>query len=401
MKIEKKAAGPCTVYLTVKAEADEIAADYKKTVNLFVREGVIPGFRKGKVPVEVIKNKFAEEIKREAQQTCFRALYPKAVEEAKLDVVDLTGVSDLLLDPATGFTFTAVVETKPEFDTPKYKKLPIKPGDTKVTDDQVAVELENYRRAYAKYEEGKPEDTVADGDFVQFDYVGSLDGKPLAEVVPDQKAVTQAQGFWTQVEEGRFLPEILEALKGMKAGEAKTGITVKFPKDAAPEPLKGKKCSYDVTLKALRRRVLPDDAAFLEATKAESMDKLRADTREALEKAAVARELEDRRNQAIELLLKKSDFDVPPALVRRQTEVYLTDLARRAQYTGLTAEYFEKNRDKILADAEDHAKKQVRLSYILDRIATEEKIESTETDEQKKQQDRAEKALDRVLAEAK
>ena len=99
-----------------------------------------------------------------------------------------------------------------------------------------------------------------------------------------------------------------------------------------------------------------------------------------MEKDAVAAEAENLRNQAIELLLKKADFEVPPSLVRRQTSSYLEDLAQRAQYTGMTAEYIEKNRDKILADAEANAVRQVRLSYILLGIAKAENIEATDAD---------------------
>ncbi len=131
------------------------------------------------------------------------------------------------------------------------------------------------------------------------------------------------------------------------------------------------------------------------------MDKLRADIRERLEKQATEAEVENRKNQAIELLLKKTDFDVPPSLVQRQTEAFLGQLAQQMQYAGVTSDYIEQNREKILKDATDRAEKQVRLSYILLDIADAEKIEVDEKDENKKDQARAEKTLDFVLAQAK
>ena len=435
MTFEKKESSPCVMALSVKLEAAEIQAEYKKVLNVFLREASIPGFRKGKVPMAVVKQKFQAEITREAEQACFREFYPKAVKEAELQAVALQNVTDVLFSPETGFNFTALVEVKPDFELPKYKKVAIKEGDTKVTDEQVAERLESFRKAFAKFEDAKEGEAIADGDFVQIDYTGALDVKaktPLAEVVPDQKAVCSGTGFWTQLEEGRFLPEILEALKGMKVGETKDDVKVKFPKDNAPEAIKGKKCVYTVTVKAFRRRALPDDAAFVAAAKAESLDALRTQFRTQMEKDAQAAELENRKNQAIEALLKKADFAVPPSLVQRQTQSYLQELAQRAQYTGMTAEYIEKNRDKILADAEANATRQVRLSYILLGIAKEEKIEASDADitaglekiaagsngqvtaaDLRKQlveqgqealyreQIRAEKALDLVLAEAK
>jgi len=432
MKVEKKEQAPCVIELTVNADAEEIKADYKKVFNVFLRNGVIPGFRKGKAPADLIQRKFQSEIKQEAIQECFRKLYPEAVKEAKLEVVNLQGLTEASLTPETGFKFTALIEVKPEFDLPKYKKLSIKKNEVKVTDEQVAERVEGYRAAFAKYEEAKEGAVVADGDFVNFDYKGTLDGQPLSEIVPDQKAVCGAEGFWTQIVDGRFLPEILDALKGMKVGETKTGIAVTFPKDNAPEPIQGRTCEYEITLKAFRSRIMPDDKAFAEAAKVESLDELAKQFRGEMEKAADAAELDNRRNQAIELLLKKADFDVPPCLVRQQMERQINEIAQRAQYSGLPADYFEKNRDAILADANNAAVRQVRISYILAGIADAENIEITDADidagleklaasssnsssaeEIRKQltengrldgykdQLRAEKALDIVLAEAK
>ncbi len=435
MKFETKESSPCVMALSVKAEADETKAPYQKVLNVFMREASIPGFRKGKVPLNIIKQKFQQEIAHECQQACFSEFYPKALKESGLDAVNLQNVTDVLFTPETGFSCTALVEVKPAFDLPKYKKLAIKAGDATVTDEQVTERVESFRKAFAKFEDAKEGDAVAEGDFVQFDYAGALDDKaktPLAEVAPDQKAVCGATGFWTQLEEGRFLPEILDALKGMKAGETKDDVKVKFPKDNAPEALKGKKCVYTVTVKGFRRRTLPDDATFAADAKAESLDALRAQIREQMEKDAAAAELENRKGQAIELLLKKADFAVPPSLVQRQIQSYLQDLAQRAQYSGMSADYIEQNRDKILADAEANAVRQVRLSYILLGIAKAENIEATDADvnaglekmaagsngktaaadllkqlqehdqvDLYKEQLRAEKAIDLILSEAK
>ena len=381
MKVEKKESSPCVLELSVKAEADEVKEEYQKVLTAFIRNAIVPGFRKGKIPLPILKQKFQAEISQETQQACFHKLYPEALKEASIEPLTLQDVTELSFSPEAGFAFTALVEVRPEFDLPKYKKLAIKPGDVSVSDDQVAAELENYRRAFAKYEDAKEGAVVAEGDFVCFDYTGTTDdGQPLSELVPDQKAVCAGTDFWTQVEEGRFLPEILEALKGMKAGETKEGVKVSFPQDAAPEPLQGRTAVYTITLKSFRSRTLPDDAGFVAAAKAESMDALRADFRTRLEEAAKARDLAARKDQAIDLLLAKSDFDVPPSLVRRQTQSTLEELAQRAQYSGLPADYFQQNRDQILADATNTAIRRVRLSYILLGIAKEEGLEITEDD---------------------
>ncbi|MGN0853540.1 MAG: trigger factor [Kiritimatiellia bacterium] len=435
MKFETKESSPCVIGLTIRADAEEVRGLYKSAFNMFLKNGVVPGFRKGKVPAAVIQQKFAKEIVDECQQACFREFYPKALEESKLDALNLQNVTDVLFTPETGFSCTALVEVRPTFSLPKYRKLAIKKETAAVTDEDVDRSVESFRAAFAKFVDASADSAVATGDYVQIDYKGTLDDKartPLSDLVPDQKVVCENAGFWTQVEEGRFVPEILEALKGMKVGETKDDIKVKFPKDAAPEPLKGKKCLYSVTLKSFRVRELPDDAAFVESAKAESMDALRAQTRERLEKQAADAALESSKNQAIELLLKKADFEVPPSQIQRQTQSFLQDLAQRAQYSGMPADYFEKNRDQIIADAHNSAIRQIRLSYILLGIAKEENLTATDDDvkaglekmaaasngrstvedlrkqleesrqvELYKEQIRAEKALDLVLAEAK
>ena len=149
-----------------------------------------------------------------------------------------------------------------------------------------------------------------------------------------------------------------------------------------------------MTVKGFRRRILPTDAEFVEKAKAESLEKLTATVREQLEKQATAQEAMRRENEAVELLLRKADFDVPPSQVRRATDGYLQQFAERAQYSGLNAEYFEKNRDKIMKDAEESATKQVRLWYLIEAIAAEEKLEA-------KDDEKGKKVIDFVLANAK
>ena len=261
MKTKTKKLDNCQVELNVTIDADEMKAVVKEVEKAFVREARLPGFRPGKVPIEVIRKQFADGLKQETEHTMIRKHYSDAVKAENVDEVALVDVKDIKTG-AEGGEFTAIVDVKPTFKLPTYKGLKISENDTKITDQQVADQLERLRAAYAKYEDAKEGDTVADGDFVQIDYSGTVDGKPILEIAPEAKIVASGTGFWTQVEEGRFLPEILEAVKGMKTGETKEGVKAKFAKEGAPEGLGGKKAEYTVTVKMFRRRVLPGDAEF-------------------------------------------------------------------------------------------------------------------------------------------
>ena len=393
MKTDTKKLDKCQVELNVTLDAAEMKAIVKEVEKAFVREAKLPGFRPGKVPLELIRKEFAQGLKQETERAMFQKNIAEAIKAEQLEEIAIADVKDMKFD-AEGGSFTAVVEVKPTFKVPTYKGLKIAAANVTVGDDAVNEQVARLRTAYAKFEDAKEGETVQDGDFVQIDYKGTVDGKAIIELAPEAKIVDSGTGFWTQVEEGRFLPEILDAVKGMKAGEKKEGIKAKFDKDAAPEPLKGKKAVYELTLKSFRRRVLPTDAEFVEKAKAESLEKLVATVRESLEKQMAQQEEARRENEAVEALLKKADFDVPQSQVRRAMDGILHQLAERAQYSGLPADYFEKNRDQILKDAEENGTKQVRLWYLIDAIAKAENIEA-------KDEERGKKVLDFILANAK
>ena len=393
MKTNTKNLDKCQLELTVNLDADEIKAIVKDVERVFLREAKLPGFRPGKAPIEVIRREFASGLKQEIERSMFQKNYADAVKAEAIEEVALADVKDMAYT-AEGGSFTAIIDIKPKFKLPTYKGLKISKNDTAVKDDEVAKQVENLRAAYAKYEDAKEGEAVAEGDFVQIDYEGSIGGRKIVEINPEAKFAGKGEGFWTQVEEGRFLPEILEAVKGMKAGETKENVKAKFDKEAAPDGLKGEKAVYTVTLKSFRRRILPTDAEFAEKAKSESFEKLVATVREQMEKQSLQQEAARRENEAVELMLKKASFDVPQSQVRRAMDGYLNELAQRAQYSGLDASYFEKNRDQILKDAEESATKQVRLWYIIDEIAKAENIEA-------KDEEKGKKVIEFVLANAK
>ena len=274
MKTEVKKLEKCQVQLNVTLDADEMKAIVKDVEKAFVREAKLPGFRPGKIPVELIRKEFANGLKQETERMMYQRNIAEAIKAEKLDDVAVADVKDMTFN-AEGGSFAAIVEVKPVFKLPTYKGLKLTSNDVTVKDADVDDQIARLRAAYATYEDAKEGDAVAEGDFVQIDYSGTVGGKSILELNPEAKVVASGEGFWTQVEEGRFLPEILDSLKGMKAGETKEGIKAKFDKESAPEGLKGEKAVYTVTLKSFRRRILPDDAQFAEKAKAESFDALK------------------------------------------------------------------------------------------------------------------------------
>ena len=393
MKTDTKKIGGCRVQLNVTLDAAETDKVVKEVEKVFLRNARIPGFRPGKAPIDIVRRNFAADIAAEAMQRVVSASLPQAVKAEDLDFVDIVEVKDVSCTPEGG-AFSAVVDLKPQFKLPTYKGLKISKKDTAVAESAVESAVEEMRDMHSTYVDAAEGDVVAEGDYAQIDYSGTVDGKPILEVAPEAKMVASATGYWVRVREGYFLAEILDAIKGMKAGETKTGIKAVFDKKAAPEGLGGKKALYDVTVKTLRRRVLPDDAKLAEALKAESFDKLKADIRSRLEKRAVELEESRREDEAYDLLLKKTDFPVPQSIVDRQRDTLLASFAERAGISNINADVLKERRDELLADLGAQAERQVRYFYLAEAIAKAENLDC-------KDEDRGRKVMEFVLANAK
>lgn len=396
MKTTQKNLDNSQVKLTVELDAGEAAAVITKVEKQFMREAQIPGFRKGKVPLELIRRQFSNALVEEAKKEMFREYYSQAVNAEKIEEVALADVTEINITKEAG-SFVATIDVKPQFKLPTYKGLKISSQDVTVTDEAVDNQIESLRKAFAKFEDAKEGDAAAKGDYIQIDYKGTVKGKSILELNPEAKIVAEGTGFWTQIEDGRFLPEILEAVEGMKIGETKEKVAAKFDKETAPEGLKGVKAEYTVTLKALRIRILPTDEELIKVRGEESLENMKAKMRETMEKAAVERESVRRENEAAEILMKKVDFAVPQSMVRNAMDNYLSDLSQRAQLSGIGVEYFKENRDKIMKEAEEAAVKQVRLWYVIEAIAKAEDIKV----EDKENGNLGKAVIDFILANAK
>ena len=391
MKTETKKISGCRVQLNVALDAGEAGEIVKGVEKVYLRNARIPGFRPGKAPIEIVRRSFAVEMDRDMKERAITTKLPEAVKAENLDFVDIVEVKDVSFSPEGG-AFSAIVDLMPQFKLPTYKGLKISHNDVAVQDATVDKYVEEMRDMHSTYVDAAEGDVVADGDYVQIDYSGTVDGKPILEVAPEATMVASAKGYWVRVREGYFLAEILDALKGMKAGETKSGIKAQFDKKAAPEGLGGKKALYDVTVKTLRRRVLPDDAKLAETMKAESFDKFKADLRANREKRAAVEERARREDEAYNLLLKKVDFPLPESVVERQRDAILADFAKRAG--NIDAAALNEQRDRLMGEMTAEAERQVRFFYLAEAIAKEEKIEC-------KPEECGRKVIDFVLDNAK
>ena len=379
MKVDVLDIGSCRIKATVKAEAEEIRPDYDAVVRYFVQKGRVPGFRVGKVPVEVIKRTFSNEIREEVNTRLMRSLYVKMLSQEKIKAVNLVDVADVKVSPETGMTISFVIDVEPKIEVPNYKKVPVKFVEPAVTDTEVDNHIQRIREAFSRFEQADADYSVARDDLVCIDFSGTISGQPIKDVVPEALGIAEGTAHWTQVSDERFLPQLVSGMIGMKASESKE-VEFTFEGDYLPDGLKKQPAVYSLTLTEVRRRALPTDDELLQQTKMESLDAFRSFTRDNLTERAIQEASRKFESEIIAHLLGKNEFDLPQSQLDEEINETLHRMAEDAGRRGMTKDDLESHRAEIVENATAMAKRQLRVRYLLSVIADEEKIEATEED---------------------
>ncbi|MDE1169833.1 MAG: trigger factor, partial [Verrucomicrobium sp.] len=246
----------CRKRLRVEVPADEVNAEFDKVAQEFASFARIPGFRPGKAPRAVILKKYQKEIESELQRTLVPKAYREACKKRNLQVVSSPSMEDVSYQQGLSLSFSTVVDIAPEFPLPAYKGLTVKAQPVEVTDAEVQETIDAMRSQYGKFVDA-PARPLAEDDFAVIDYAGTVEGKPLSEVAPEARQLVSGNGQWIAIRPDYFLPGFTQALVGMNVGETRT-ITVTFPEDIDIEALKNKPGSYEVTLKQIKVRELPE-----------------------------------------------------------------------------------------------------------------------------------------------
>jgi trigger factor len=274
--------------------------------------------------------------------------------------------------------FTATVETAPEFPLPEYKGLPATLETKIVTDADVDRALDMLRGQQAGFNTVTRE--LANGDIAVVNYSGTVDGKPITELAPTAKGLTEQKNFWVEMTSEGFIPGFSEQLSGAKAGDKRT-VNVDFPADFVTKELVGKKGVYEVEVVEVKEKTLPPlDDAFAVKYGAENLEKLKAGVRVDLENELKHSRSKAVRTQTVRSLLEKSNFDLPESAVANETRNVVYDLVRQNTQRGVAREIIEKQKDEIYSAAAVNAKERVKLAFLVQRIAEQEKIQVTQED---------------------
>lgn len=337
----------------------------------------VPGFRKGKVPRQIIERMYGKEVFYEdAVNALIPEAYEKAVDECEEEIVSSPKIEVAQVEAGKPFIFTAEVALKPEVKLGKYKGVKVEKADTEVTDEEVDKEIDKERESNARNID-VTDRAVKDGDIVTLDFEGFVDGTAFEG--------GKGENYPLTIGSGTFIPGFEEQLVGAEIGK-ETEVNVTFPEDYQAEDLKGKAAVFKCTVKEIKEKELPalDDEFASEVSEFETLAEYKADVKGRLEerKAKAAREAKEA--AVIEEIIKDSDMEIPEAMIETQQRQMIDEFAQRIQMQGLTLEqYFQftgASYDQMIEQVKPQAEKRIQSRLVLEAVAAAEKIEATEED---------------------
>ena len=361
------------VKLTIEVAADEFEKAVEKAYLKTKKNFNVPGFRKGHAPRKVIENAYGWLVFfDDAFDIAYPEVYEAAVREHEITPVDRPEISILSCEQGAPVVFTAEVAVKPEVTLGAYKGIEVEKQEYNVTDEMVEAEIQKEREKIASTVEVTGR-AVADGDKVNLDYSGSVDGVKFDGGTAENQELTIGSGM--------FIPGFEEQMVVMNVGEEKD-ITVTFPEQYHSEELAGKEAVFHVKVNAIEETVLPeaDDEFAKDVSEFDTIAELRADKRKKLEEAAELRAKNQRENELIEKACENAAVEIPEAMIERQMDHILNDIRYRLSMQGISLEDYCKYTGTSIEDMRkemrEDAAKRVKSQLVLEAIGKAEAVEA-------------------------
>jgi trigger factor len=359
----------CTRELVLDVPAEEVAKAYKNVSGQYRKYAKIPGFRAGKVPETVIRRRFAAEIRKEVIDSLLPERFNKGVLELGIKPVGQPQVTELTVEDGEPLHVKAVFEYIPDFSIEGYQTVTVDKPSVEITEEEYQQEIGQLRESRAVIEPVEEDRPLVDGDWAQITYKGQIEGDTEAAPIAGEDSLVEIGGKDT-------VEAFSSALRGAKAGQELKAEVI-YPADYAEPKLAGKTVAYEVEVKAIKKRTLPElnDDFAKEIGAYESFADLEARVREHLaarKRRSVEGETKDRLFAA---LTERYAFPVPESLVQEQIDARLERGLRALAAQGMDPEQMRKLDFVRLRTAQrDSAVAEVKTSVLLDRIAQEENI---------------------------
>lgn len=380
MKFTVEDINPTRKAVTVTVPATAIAEQEAGLVKEFASQVRVSGFRAGKAPASLVKAQFGKNIAEELNTKVVQAGYKFATDESKLKIYTLVDVKADAVEAGKEAVIRYEVDLAPEFDAPEYKGIELADEAVTVTDEEIDKEIERVRTQSAKFDVVERE--AAKGDYVKLSYAGTIEGKPVAEIAPDAYLYTEQKSTWEEAgaEEGIGIKEIVNGIVGKKAGD-KAEFTHTFAADFEKAELAGKTATYAVEIFEVRAKTLPElNEEFFKQINVKDVEELKSQIRSGLESRKKNESIAKKRQEAIEALNAKVEFELPESAVEREAYNIFVEFANMQLRQGVEASEIEKQRDELLSGSKDAAKTRVKTQFVLAKIAEKEglKVEQEE-----------------------
>lgn len=369
-RIEKNA-----VKLEITVEAEKFTEALKKSYAKNAKKFNIPGFRKGKAPINMIKRHYGEGVFFEdAINFCCDDTYPVAIKENNIRPVDYPSIDIVQIEEGKEFIYTADVVVYPEIELGEYKGVEVKKIEYTVNNEEIDNQIKAMQEKNARIE-SMTEGTIEKGNIAVIDFKGFVDGIAFEG--------GEGKDYSLEIGSGTFIDTFEEQLIGMQIGETKN-VNVKFPESYGKEELNGKPAVFEVTIKERKVKELPelDDEFAKEVSEFDTLDELKADLTKKLQESNDIRAKREYEEAVIDAVSVNATADIPEAMINKEIDNMIKDLDMRLKYQGLDLnsyyQYTNSNEEKVREYMKESAEKRVKIDLLLEKVAKVENIDATE-----------------------
>jgi trigger factor len=391
----------CRREISVEIPLEVVNKEQNSLVNAYSKQARVPGFRKGKVPASMVRNRFASQINNDVLESLVPQYFREAVVKAGFRPVSQPFIYGLEAEAGQPIRFKAVFEVLPEFELGDYKEIKVEKPNIKVADEDVETELKHLQERQASFDPIEGDRGAENGEFAQVSFTAvpqeeakaetqeapgaeaSLESKPETEGQPSAAQPVQMNEVLVEIGAANTLPEFSENLRGVKAGDERNFL-VTYPQDFHDPRLAGKVFSYKVKVDAVKKKTLPelnDDFARELNQEFQTLDQLKQRMRENMEAQQSVQAEQQAKEQLIEKLLEKHEFTVPRALVEHQIDLRLERGLRALAAQGMRTEDMKRmDFRRLRAGQREAAIKEVKSRLLLEKIAAAENIQINDED---------------------
>lgn len=375
MKVKMEKVETNVVKLEIVVEAEKFNEALKKSYTKNGKRFNVPGFRKGKAPMAIIKSYYGIEVLYEdAINFCCDDTYPKALEENNIMPVDYPEIDIVEIGEGKDFIYTAKVVVKPEVELGQYKKLDVKKVEYKVEAEEVEKQLKDMQEKNARIE-NKEDGAIEKGDIAVIDFKGFVGGVAFEG--------GEGKDFELEIGSGTFIDTFEDQLVGAKVEEKKE-VNVTFPEAYGKEELNGKPALFEVVVKAIKTKELPalDDEFAKEVSEFDTVADLKADIENKLKESNDLRAKREQEEAVIAAVCENAKVEIPEVMIKKEVDEMIKDLEMRLKYQGLDLQtyyaYTNNNEEKMREFMKEGAEKKVKTDLVLESIINAENIEAND-----------------------